>query len=69
MRRILNGQDDFIPLNPFGEVLEMTKGLPLEDVNEECKATFKNDIVKVTIQVNYEISKFSCRFYFQFTKL
>ena len=42
--------EEFPPLTPFGEEVEMTRGL-LEDTTEECKATFKNDIVKVTIQV------------------
>ena len=44
--------EEFPPLTPFGEEVEMTRGL-LEDTTEECKATFKNDIVKVTIQVLY----------------
>ena len=50
MPRVITGKDDFIPLTPFGEEVEMTRGL-LEDVTKECKATYKNDVVKVTIQV------------------
>ena len=50
MKRVITGMDDFIPLTPFGEEVEMTRGL-LEDVAEECKDTYKNDVVKVTIQV------------------
>ena len=50
MHRVITGEDNFIPLTPFGEEVEMKRGL-LEDVTEECKATYKNDVVKVTIQV------------------
>ena len=50
MNRVITGKDNFIPLTPFGEEVEMKRGL-LEDVTEECKATYKNDVVKVTIQV------------------
>ena len=53
MKRVIIGRDDFIPLTPFGEEAKMTRGLLEDVVTEECKDTYKNDVVKVTIQVLY----------------
>ena len=61
MSRVTMGKDDFIPLTPFGEEVEMRRGL-LEEVTEECKATYRNDVVKVTVQVLHRMN--SCLYIF-----